>query len=129
ENTQPSLLVTSVAAYRVSQKEYGFQPQAVAGHSLGEYSALVAIGALPLPSAARWVQERGAAMQRAVPAGEGTMAAIMGLDDEKVVDLCRRATEEARSKRSKNASETISVEAIVEPANFNSPGQVVIAGS
>jgi len=128
ENTQPCLLTTSVAAFRAAEKEMGIRPIAAAGHSLGEYSALVAIGALPLSTAARWVRERGAAMQRAVPKGEGTMAAIMGLDDDRIDLLCKRATENARGLRA-NLEDEISVEAIVEPANFNSPGQTVIAGS
>jgi [acyl-carrier-protein] S-malonyltransferase len=129
ENTQPCLLTASVAAFRVAEKELGFVPGAVAGHSLGEYSALVAIGTLELGVAARWVKERGAAMQRAVPAGEGTMAAVLGLEDSIVEKLCQRATEIAHEKRSKGESPSISVPAIVEPANFNAPGQVVIAGS
>ncbi|MEO5971217.1 MAG: ACP S-malonyltransferase, partial [Bdellovibrionia bacterium] len=99
--------------------------------SLGEYSALVAIGSLPLGAAVRWVRERGLAMQRAVPKGEGTMAAILGLDDALILTLCERATSEAIKKRAENSGDPdeLSVEAIVEPANYNSPGQVVIAGS
>lgn len=128
ENTQPCLLTASVAAFRVAQKEWGFTPQAVAGHSLGEYSALVAIGALPLASAARWVRERGQAMQRAVPAGEGTMAAILNLNDDLIGTLCEQASAAARAKRSADAC-AITVEPVVEPANYNSPGQIVIAGS
>ena len=84
ENTQPCLLAASVAAYRVASAELGFSPAVVAGHSLGEYSALVAAGALDLATAARWVRERGRAMQLAVPPGQGAMAAVLGLDDEKV---------------------------------------------
>ena len=79
KNTQPCLLMVSVAAFRVAVAEVGFKPMAVAGHSLGEYSALVATGALPLAATTRWVRLRGEAMQLAVPAGEGQMAAIMGL--------------------------------------------------
>ncbi|MBY0470679.1 ACP S-malonyltransferase [bacterium] len=130
ENTQPCLLTTSVAAFRVAQMEFGFKPAAVAGHSLGEYSALVAAGSLQLAVAVRWVKERGAAMQRAVPAGEGTMAAVLGLEDEKVTTICEAATKAAIAKRSSGETPTqLSVEAIVQPANFNAPGQVVIAGS
>lgn len=129
ENTQPCLLVSSVAAFRVAEKEFGFAPGAVAGHSLGEYSALVAIGSLELGLAARWVRERGAAMQRAVPPGEGTMAAILGMEDTLVEKLCAQATEIAQTKRQAGDHASLSVSAIVEPANFNAPGQVVIAGS
>ena len=103
ENTQPCLLVTSVAAFRVARAELGFQPAAVAGHSLGEYSALVAAGSLPLATAAYWVSERGRAMQIAVPAGEGTMAAIMGLDDALVGRLCEVANRQfSREPRRQN---------------------------
>jgi [acyl-carrier-protein] S-malonyltransferase len=84
ENTQPCLLAASVAAFRAFEAETGFTPAAAAGHSLGEYSALVAAGALPLATAARWVRERGRAMQAAVPAGQGTMAALLGLEDAQV---------------------------------------------
>ncbi|MDR3608248.1 MAG: ACP S-malonyltransferase [Oligoflexia bacterium] len=127
ENTQPCLLVTSVAAFRVMVKETGFQPAVVAGHSLGEYSALVAAGALPLSTAAYWVRERGRAMQIAVPAGQGTMAAVMGLEDAQVSSLCEKATAAAKAKRAPGSEH--SVEAVVEPANYNAPGQIVIAGS
>lgn len=129
ENTQPCLLTASVAAYRVAQAEKGLSPSAVAGHSLGEYSALVAVGALELGQAAAWVRERGAAMQRAVPAGEGTMAAILNLEDAQVETLCQRATEQTRELRQKGESSELRVEALVQPANFNAPGQLVIAGS
>ncbi len=137
ENTQPCLLVASVAAFRVAQKETGYTPAFVAGHSLGEYSALVAAGSLSLPTATRWVKERGKAMQQAVPAGQGTMAAILGLEDELVRKLCLAATESAKSKRARGETPPaltdlngeLTVEAVVEPANFNAPGQVVIAGS
>lgn len=129
ENTQPCLLTTSVAAFKVAQMELGYAPSAVAGHSLGEYSALVAAGALPLSTAARWVRERGKAMQIAVPAGQGTMAAILSMEDEKISALCARATAAAKEKRSSGESKDLTVEAVVEPANFNAPGQIVIAGS
>ena len=130
ENTQPALVTVSVAAFRVASREIGFSPAVVAGHSLGEYSALVAAGALPLASAVRWVRERGAAMQKAVPAGEGGMAAVMGGDDW--IDLlCEKATAAARQKRAEGSAPgaALSVEPIVQPANFNAPGQIVIAGS
>jgi len=96
---------------------------------LGEYSALVAMGCLDLSIATRWVRERGAAMQRAVPAGEGTMAAILGMDDAVIDTLCKKATSLAQEKRQRGEQSEISVPAIVEPANFNAPGQTVIAGS
>jgi [acyl-carrier-protein] S-malonyltransferase len=130
ENTQPCLLTASVAAFRVAAKQLGFAPSAVAGHSLGEYSALVAAGALPLSTAARWVRERGAAMQKAVPAGQGAMAAVMGGDDW-IDSLCTKATESARLKRAGATDHEVaySVEPVVQPANFNAPGQIVIAGS
>lgn len=120
ENTQPALLTASTAAFRVFEQEIapahpGFQFQAAAGHSLGEYSALVATGALSFAQAVRFVRARGQAMQTAVPAGLGTMAAILGLEDDAVTALCARAAQET--------GETC------EPANFNSPGQVVIAGT
>jgi [acyl-carrier-protein] S-malonyltransferase len=129
ENTQPCLLTASVAAFRVAEKELDFRPGAVAGHSLGEYSALVAIRSLGLASAVRWVKERGAAMQKAVPAGEGKMAAVMGLEDSLVELLCKKATDIANQKRAQGESNDVTVSAIAEPANFNAPGQVVIAGS
>ncbi len=130
EYTQPALLTASIAAFRVAQTETGFTPAVAAGHSLGEYSALVAAGALPLSVAARWVRERGGAMQRAVPPGEGTMAAILGLSDDTVGKLCQQASEEARISRPTSAEYShLTVEPIVQPANFNAPHQVVIAGS
>ncbi|NLT95772.1 MAG: ACP S-malonyltransferase [Clostridia bacterium] len=110
-HTQPALLTTSVACFQLI-KEAGVKPDYVAGHSLGEYSALVAAEALEFSDAVWLVQERGRLMQEAVPPGHGTMAAILGLDEEKVEELCR----------------TASGEGIVEPANFNCPGQIVIAG-
>ena len=128
ENTQPCLVTVSVAAFRVAETQFGFSPAAVAGHSLGEYSALVAAGALKLSTAVRWVQKRGRAMQKAVPAGEGKMAAVLGMEDADIEALCLRATVEAKAKRA-TAPEELTVEPIVEPANFNAPGQVVIAGS
>jgi [acyl-carrier-protein] S-malonyltransferase len=112
-NTQPALLTHSVAAWKVLV-EHGFRAEAAAGHSLGEYSAVVAAGGLGEVSAARTVRERGRLMQQAVPVGRGAMAAILGLDDEVVRAVCDEITTETG-------------EAVV-PANFNSPGQVVIAG-
>ncbi len=129
ENTQPSLLTSSIAAFRVAQMEQGFTPDAVAGHSLGEYTALVASGSLHFSQAVRWVRERGKAMQVAVPPGQGTMAAVLGMEDEDVAKICSLATEAAIAKRKSGASADVTVESVVEPANFNSPGQVVIAGS
>ncbi|MCM2321690.1 MAG: ACP S-malonyltransferase [Oligoflexia bacterium] len=129
ENTQPCLLAASVAAFRVVTHELGFRPSAVAGHSLGEYSALVAAEALPLATAARWVRERGRAMQAAVPAGQGTMAAVLGMDDALVEKVCAAATAQAKAKRASGENSEFRVEAVVEPANFNAPGQIVIAGS
>jgi [acyl-carrier-protein] S-malonyltransferase len=133
ENTQPALLVVSVAAFRVAEAELGFAPAAVAGHSLGEYSALVAAGAFPLASAARWVRERGQAMQAAVPPGQGGMAAIMGMEDERVDALCTAAIASANAKRSggtgKVGETDVTVDCVLSPANYNAPGQTVIAGA
>lgn len=129
ENTQPALLTASVAAFRVAESEMGFAPSAVAGHSLGEYSALVAAGAFPLASAARWVHERGRAMQIAVPPGQGSMAALMGMDDEAIERLCKSAVENAKAKRASGEKKDMTVDCVLSPANFNAPGQTVIAGS
>ncbi|MCM2277565.1 MAG: ACP S-malonyltransferase [Oligoflexia bacterium] len=129
ENTQPCLLTASIAAFRVATTELGARPSAVAGHSLGEYSALVAAESLPLATAVRWVRERGRAMQAAVPAGQGTMAAILGMEDAVVGKLCAAATSQAKTRRAQGEYSDVTVEAIVEPANFNAPGQIVIAGS
>jgi [acyl-carrier-protein] S-malonyltransferase len=109
--TQPALLTVSVAAARLLEAR-GFQPEAVAGHSLGEYTALVVAGALPFEEAARAVHLRGRFMQEAVPEGVGAMAAIIGLDGTVAAAICREA---AGSQ-------------VVSPANLNAPGQVVIAG-
>lgn len=130
ENTQPCLLTVSTAAFRVWSAESGARPSLAAGHSLGEYSALVALGALSFSEAVRAVRERGQAMQQAVPAGEGTMAAVLGLDEAAVKQICDLATSRAREARAGIApSELPSVEAWVEAANFNAPGQIAIAGS
>ena len=118
-NTQPVMLVAGVAAYRVWMSETGVAPAAVAGHSLGEYSALVAAGVLTLAQAAPLVRFRADAMQRAVPAGTGAMAAILGMDATKVIAGCAEAM---------GAIGTIDHET-VEAVNFNDPSQTVIAGS
>jgi [acyl-carrier-protein] S-malonyltransferase len=111
-NTQPAILTVSVAALKVLEQESGLQPAYVAGHSLGEYSALVAAGGLSFADAVRTVRQRGAFMQEAVPVGVGAMAAILGLDAAELVAVCQEAAQGQ----------------VVSPANFNSPGQVVIAG-
>ncbi len=118
-NTQPVMLVAAVAAYRVWMAETGVAPAVVAGHSLGEYSALVASGVLTLAQAAPLVRFRAQAMQDAVPVGVGAMAAILGMDATKVIAGCAEAT----AAFGQNASE------IVEAVNFNDPAQTVIAGS
>jgi [acyl-carrier-protein] S-malonyltransferase len=112
ENTQPAVLTTSVAALKVLQAENGMAPQFTAGHSLGEYSALVASEALTFSQAVKVVRLRGKFMQEAVPVGEGAMAAVLGMEREQVEKLC----------------EEISSGEVLAPANFNSPGQIVIAG-
>lgn len=117
ERTQPAMLAAGVATWRVWRKHGGGLPAAMSGHSLGEYSALVCSGALDFRTAVGLVQFRGQAMQAAVPAGQGAMAAILGLDDADVEAACREAAQGQPS------GET------VQPANFNSPGQVVIAGT
>jgi len=116
-NTQPVMLVAGVAAWRVWQAEGGAMPMAVAGHSLGEYSALVAAGVLTLSQAAPLVRLRGAAMQEAVPVGAGAMAAVLGLDADKVKAVCAQVTAQLGGAE------------VVEAVNFNDPGQTVIAGS
>lgn len=118
-NTQPVMLVAGVAAYRVWMSETGLAPQVVAGHSLGEYSALVAAGSLTLAQAAPLVRLRAQAMQEAVPVGVGAMAAILGMDATKVIAGCAEAT----SAFGPNSSE------VVEAVNFNDAAQTVIAGS
>lgn len=113
EKTQPAMLSAGVATWRVWQKHGGPSPGGMAGHSLGEYSALVCSGALDFRTAVGLVQFRGKAMQEAVPAGQGAMAAILGVGDAEVESACREAAHGE----------------IVQAANFNSPGQVVIAGA
>jgi [acyl-carrier-protein] S-malonyltransferase len=118
-NTQPVMLVAGVAAYRAWLAEGGAEPAVVAGHSLGEYSALVAAGALTLADAAPLVRFRAQAMQEAVPVGAGAMAAVLGMDAQKVIEGC------AEAQRSFGAGSP----EVVEAANFNDPAQTVIAGS
>jgi [acyl-carrier-protein] S-malonyltransferase len=111
-NTQPVMLAAGVAVWRIWQASGGPDPVFMAGHSLGEYTALVCAGALDFTDAVSLVAERGRLMQSAVPAGEGAMAAILGLEDAQVAEACEKA---AKGE-------------VVEAVNFNSPGQVVIAG-
>jgi [acyl-carrier-protein] S-malonyltransferase len=118
-NTQPVMLVAGVAAWRAWRAEGGALPQAVAGHSLGEYSALVAAGVLTLAQAAPLVRLRAAAMQEAVPVGAGAMAAILGMEASKVIAGCAEAV----------ASFGPGTAEVVEAVNFNDPVQTVIAGT
>ncbi len=112
ENTQPSILTMSIAALRVLQTEKGIEPELAAGHSLGEYSALVASGAFRFADAVQIVHLRGKYMQEAVPVGEGAMAAVLGMTREEVEKLCEEFADGA----------------VLTPANFNCPGQIAIAG-
>lgn len=111
-NTQPAILTTSIAALRVLQTETGLQPGCTAGHSLGEYSALVCAGALSFADAVRTVRQRGTFMQEAVPVGTGAMAAMLGIERAELESICAEAAQGE----------------VVSAANFNSPGQIVIAG-
>lgn len=111
--TQPALLTASVAIWRVWQEKNGAMPVVMAGHSLGEYSALVCAGVMDFKDAVRLVELRGKLMQEAVPEGTGAMAAIIGLDNDSIAKACAESAEGQ----------------VVAPVNFNSPGQVVIAGS
>jgi [acyl-carrier-protein] S-malonyltransferase len=113
ECTQPAMLAASIATLRLWRSRGGGEPAVVCGHSLGEFSALVAADALDFAAALELVRFRGRAMQEAVPAGTGAMAAILGLDDAQVIEACREAAQGG----------------VVEAVNFNAPGQVVIAGS
>lgn len=113
EKTQPILLASSVALWRVWQQRNGAQPALLAGHSLGEFSALVCAESIDFVDAVRLVRARGQFMQTAVPLGEGAMAAILGVEDQQIVGICR---------------EVSAANDVVEAVNFNSPGQVVIAG-
>ena len=117
ENTQPVLLTASIALWRVWLELGGVAPKFLAGHSLGEYSALVAAEAMTLADAVKLVNLRGKLMQSAVPQGEGALAAILGLTDDKVIELCQKANASAVGQGS------------VDAANYNAQGQVVIAGS
>jgi [acyl-carrier-protein] S-malonyltransferase len=112
DRTQPAMLAAGVAVWRIWRAQGGKRPAMMAGHSLGEYTALVCADALAFADAIALVAERGRCMQEAVPAGSGAMAAILGLGDAEVVDACARAAGEG----------------VVAAVNFNSPGQVVIAG-
>jgi len=118
-NTQPVMLVSAIAAYRAWRAEGGAQPTVVAGHSLGEYSALVASGVLSLAQAAPLVRFRAAAMQDAVAVGVGAMAAVLGMEAAKVIEGCAQA----------QATFPAGSGEVVEAVNFNDPGQTVIAGS
>ncbi|KAA0895193.1 ACP S-malonyltransferase [Oryzomonas rubra] len=110
--TQPAILTASIAILRVVEQETGLRADYLAGHSLGEYSALVCSGALGFADAVRTVRARGTFMQEAVPVGTGSMAAMLGIEREVLEDICREAAQGE----------------VVAPANFNSPGQIVIAG-
>lgn len=116
-NTQPLMLTAAIAAYRLWLEKGGRQPSVVAGHSLGEYSALVAAGVIAFKDAVPLVRLRAAAMQEAVPVGTGAMAAILNLDDDKIREACAEAEAEVGEGQ------------VVQPVNFNGPGQTVIAGS
>jgi len=113
DKTQPAILTASIALWRLWQAEGGAKPAFVAGHSLGEYSALVAAGSIAFVDAVKLVERRGQLMQQAVPAGQGGMAAILGLEDADVLAACAEAAQGD----------------VVSAVNFNAPGQVVIAGS
>jgi [acyl-carrier-protein] S-malonyltransferase len=116
-NTQPLMLTAAIAVYRLWLDKGGRRPDVVAGHSLGEYSALVAAGVIELKDAVPLVRLRATAMQEAVPVGVGAMAAILNLDDDKIREACAEAEAEVGAGQ------------VVEPVNFNAPGQTVIAGS
>ena len=112
ENTQPVMLASGYATYKILSEEINLSPLSMAGHSLGEYTALVASSSLNFFDAIKLVRKRGELMQAAVPSGTGSMAAILGLEDSLIIDQCNQASKEG----------------VVEAVNFNSPGQVVIAG-
>lgn len=113
EFTQPALLAAGIAVWRAWRAQDGAQPSVLAGHSLGEYAALVAAGAIGLVDGAKLVRERGRLMQLAVPAGSGAMAAVLGAEDALVAEVCA----------------AVAGDGVVVPANYNSPGQIVIGGS
>lgn len=115
ENTQPTLLLVSTVTYRILKAEFEFKPQSAAGHSVGEYAACVAAGAIDFRSAVKAVRIRGQAMQSAVPVGEGGMTAVLNLDLKEITALCQWAEKETG-------------ESPVQPANINAPGQIVISG-
>ena len=112
ENTQPAMLAAGYATYKILSNEVDLSPICMAGHSLGEYTALVAAKSLHYFEAVKLVRKRAELMQSAVPSGTGAMAAILGLDDEKVIEICTQSN----------------ISGVVEAVSFNSPGQVVIAG-
>src|SRR6266481_3830405 len=112
-NTQPAIVTASIAALRVFRDEIGGDPEIAAGHSLGEYNALVAAGAIEFADAVRAVRERGRLMQDAVPMGQGAMAALIGLELQQVREICEEVTRDGQ---------------LAVPANLNAPGQIVIAG-
>ena len=112
ENTQPVMLAAGYATYKILSEEMSLSPLSMAGHSLGEYTALVASSSMSFFDAIQLVRKRGELMQAAVPTGSGSMAAILGLEDAAIIELCQKASSKG----------------IVEAVNFNSPGQVVIAG-
>ena len=112
ENTQPIMLAAGYATFKVLSEETSLSPDSMAGHSLGEYTALVASSSMNLFDAIRLVKKRGELMQAAVPSGTGSMAAILGLEDSVIIEICQKASNNG----------------VVEAVNFNSPGQVVIAG-
>jgi len=114
QNTQPVLLAASVALWRLWQEKRDQLPSVVAGHSLGEYSALVCAGAISFTDGLKLVQKRGIYMQEVVKTGDGAMAAVLGLDDDAVVEVCKKVSN--------------SLKAVLSAVNFNAPGQVVIAG-
>lgn len=116
ENTQPALLLVSTATFRVIESTLGIKIGAAAGHSVGEYAAVVTAGALRFNNALRAVRTRGQAMQAAVPVGQGGMVAVMGLSETQVVHLCHWSEKTSGLKP-------------IEPANFNAPGQIVISGA
>ncbi len=112
-NTQPAILTASIAILKVVERETGLKAEYLAGHSLGEYSALVCSGSLSFADAVRTVRARGSFMQEAVPVGTGTMAVMLSVEKDELEDICREAAQGE----------------VVSPANFNSPGQIVIAGN
>lgn len=117
ENTQPCLLLASTATYKTLESLSPFNPSGAAGHSIGEYAAMVCSGAMRFSDALQAVRKRGEFMQSAVPVGQGGMVAVMGLTPEQVNEVCEWATKES------------GLDGVIEPANFNAPGQIVLSGS